>query len=138
VKSERAFVLGAGLFLVGFWGLAACAVTGALTGTTSDCASAQKELTTAQSALGVARSGLAAAEVLGVSGPIALAQAAVNTISGDVTQIQALVNTECVASGAAPAFSARAARSPTITIAKAHTLAAADAKLADAVSAHGK
>lgn len=116
-----------------------CALTGAISGNTSDCASAEKQLATAKASLALAQIALTSAEAFGNPPAILLAQTAVNTISADVTSIGALVTQSC----AAPAPTAHMARlvvspSPVITLADAKRLAAADQKLADALKSRGR
>jgi len=118
-------------------GLSGCAAIGALGGNTSDCASANSQLTTAKAALAVAQIGLSNAQALGAD--VTLEQTAVSTISEDVASIEALVNSSCSA-GVTAETAIRMARAapPVITLAKARTLAAADKSLAAAVSARRK
>lgn len=110
--------------------LGGCAISGALEGNATDCASAQAQLSQAQSALGVAQVALDAAQAVGL--PIAPPQAAVNTITGDIASITALVRTKCAVPALAPAVAFRA-DAPTITLDKAKKLAARDKRLAEDV-----
>ncbi len=120
--------------------LGGCAITGALSGTGSDCAKAQHDLSVAKASLSLAQIALTSAEAFGQPESVKLAQTAVDTISSDVTAIQTLVGSACsspvVATGPGPALTSRFAtsvRAPTITLRQAAALAAADKLRADAL-----
>ncbi len=117
-----------------------CAITGALSGNPTDCATAQKQLASARASLTLAQIALSSAEAFGNPPAIALTQTAVNTISADVNAIQTLVTQDCAVTpaGPAPAKMARSFAVPTVTLAQAKALATSDAKLVDALQTRTK
>jgi hypothetical protein len=97
-----------------------CAVTGAISGNTTDCPGAQRQLSSTRASLALAQIALTSAEAFGSPSAIQLAQTAVNTISADLTSIQALVTQACAAPGPVVAHLAAL---PVITLDEAKKLA---------------